>query len=145
MRNNQQAIDSSIVDIMTMTHTAIIDEFKRLGKIGVEKAKDHLWKNRTFNLEDSIGFAVYYNGASVYQEVDSKKASEQKNSKYGHDEAVNFLNSYSAGDGYTLVVVAGMYYALPLESVRGYDVLMNSFTTVEDSIQFERISNYYTK
>ena len=145
MRNNQQAIDSSIVNIMTMTHRAIIDEFKRLGKIGVEKAKDHLWQNRTFNLEDSIGFAVYYNGDSVYQEVDSKKASEKKDGKYGHDEAVNFLNSYSAGDGYTLVVVAGMYYALPLESVRGYDVLMNSFTTVEDSIQFERISNYYTK
>ena len=145
MRNNQQAIDSSIVNIMTMTHTAIIKEFKRLGKIGVDKAKDHIWQNRTFNLEDSIGFAVYYNGASVYQEVDSKKASEQKDGKYGHDEAVNFLNSYSAGDGYTLVVLAGMYYALPLESVRGYDVLMNSFTTVEDSIQFERISNYYTK
>ena len=145
MSKNKQAIDQSIIDIMSTTHKAIMDEFKRLGEVGVAKAKEHLWQNRTFNLEDSIGYAIYYNGASVYQKVDSKKASEMKNGKYGHDEAIDFLTAYSAGDGYTLVVVAGMYYALPLESVRNYDVLFNSFTTVENSIQFERIANYYTK
>ena len=51
MSKNKQAIDKSIIDIMSTTHKAIMGEFKRLGEVGVAKAKEHR-QNRTFNLED---------------------------------------------------------------------------------------------
>ena len=34
MSKNKQAIDQSIIDIMSTTHKAIMGEFKRLGEVG---------------------------------------------------------------------------------------------------------------
>ena len=125
----------------------MIEGLKVAGREGVSYARTNkVWQNRTGNLNDSFGFAIYYNGAQVFKEVDSNSATVPKMGKKGHDEAVKFLDSYDAGMGYTLIVVAGMYYAKPLEVNRKYDVLFGSFVNAKEHLEFKPINtNYYNE
>lgn len=99
----------------------------------------HTFKNQTFNLEDSYGYAIYYNGSIVKKTLSSPKSTQPKihdfESWSGVAAASAFLDRFPAEDGYTLVVVAGMYYALWVEKIHKLDVLTGSFNLAQTEIE----------
>lgn len=100
-----------------------------VGKIGVKWAvQNHEFSNRTGNLEDSYGYAVYFNGTiSGSPFVTNPQATQRNEGESGHEEAVRFLSSYRpSNEGWTLVVVAGMSYANFVQFYYGLDVLQGS-------------------
>lgn len=89
----------------------------------VEKAIDtHEFENRTHNLEDSYGAAVYYDGMILPETIyyKSPKATERKKWKNkelsGHEEMIKYLMKFKPRKkGFTLVLVAAMPYGEILE------------------------------
>jgi hypothetical protein len=117
----------SLVDI------AMEKMMREIGEFGVKFATErHEFDNQTFNLQDSYGYAVYNNGAMVGNPVMFDKNATERieykgESLSGHEEGVKALNSANVPEsGWTVVVVAGMYYATWVEEVWGLDVLTNS-------------------
>lgn len=101
----------------------------KIGRIGVEWAiQNHEFNNRTKNLEDSYGYAVYKNGSIQGNPfVTNQNATKPKGGKYGHEEAIQFLKTYKPPYlGWTLVVVAAMEYAQFVEFYYKLDVLQSS-------------------
>lgn len=105
----------------------LIDELAIDGKrLMVEASMTKDYTNRTFNLHDSYGSAVYYNGKLQNDTIYylSPNATEAKkwygtNIK-GHDELIDFLQDYQgSAKGLELVIVAAMPYASILEDALG--------------------------
>lgn len=99
----------------------------------------HTFKNQTFNLEDSYGYAIYYNGNIVKKTLSESMASRPKVHNFevwrGREAANALLDRYPAEEGYTLVVVAGMFYAEWLEKIHRLDVLTGSFNLAQTEIE----------
>lgn len=76
------------------------------------------FKDRTANLRSSIGYAVYYNGEQI--------TGSYKGTPEGTSQGQNLANKAAEGTrGFALVVTAGMYYAVYVES-KGRDVLTSA-------------------
>lgn len=76
------------------------------------------FKDQTANLRSSIGFAVYYNGKQM--------AGNYEGTAEGTAQGQALADEVGAGtSGYALVVTAGMYYAVYVES-KGRDVLTSA-------------------
>jgi len=112
-------------------NNSIEQAFREIGRQAVEWAiNHHLYQNRTTNLEDSYGFAVYYMGEMVGEPeirtpaaVKGVKDYLDGEIKTGHDETVRLLNEYEAYPaGWSLVVMAGMFYA-SFPNLERFDVL----------------------
>lgn len=81
-------------------------------------------KNKTQNLHDSYGSAVYYNGSLVngtMRFLTSRAAYGKYNDRtdrieYGREEITDFLQSYKAPMGLSLVVAVAMFYGTILEA-----------------------------
>lgn len=101
----------------------MVDELALEGKRLVEKAystKD--FTDRTYNLHDSYGSAVYYNGvlqpkSIYYMNSNATKARSWYGEPiYGMNEMIDFFKEYrGTGRGFDLVLVAAMPYASILE------------------------------
>lgn len=76
------------------------------------------FKDQTANLRSSIGYAVYYNGTQI--------TASYEGTPEGTGEGQNLADRVGRGtSGYALVVTAGMYYAVYVES-KGRDVLTSA-------------------
>lgn len=118
---------------LTMLDEIMYESMSKIGMIGVETAVDmHGFKNRTFNLQDSYGYAVYNNGQMVGSPMMAQRKAlspkEFGGIEYsGREEGENLLEGFQAPtQGWTVVVVAGMVYASFVEEVYGLDVLLSS-------------------
>lgn len=106
-----------------------------------EKAVDHArtikppdeggrgFKDRTANLRSSIGYAVYYDG----QLLESSYKGKPTGTTTGQALADRIGNNTK---GYALVVTAGMYYAVYVES-KGRDVLTSAEQNAGDWLKEE--------
>ena len=117
--------------------TIVIDALYKLGLIGVKWAiQHHEFHNRSNNLEDSYGFAIYHNGGILGQpflfDKNATKMVEIHGKKYsGYREGKNFLLNFKPSThNYTLVVTAGLIYASFVEEYYGLDVLQSSYLEV---------------
>lgn len=76
------------------------------------------FKDHTANLRSSIGYAVYYNGEQI--------TGSYVGSPEGTKQGQNLANKAARNTkGFALVVTAGMYYAVYVES-KGRDVLSSA-------------------
>ena len=76
------------------------------------------FKDHTANLRSSIGYAVYYNGEQI--------TGSYEGTPEGTQQGQNLANKAAEGTrGFALVVTAGMYYAVYVES-KGRDVLTSA-------------------
>lgn len=76
------------------------------------------FKDHTANLRASIGYAVYYNGEQI--------TGSYEGTPEGTQQGQNLANKAAKGTrGFALVVTAGMYYAVYVES-KGRDVLSSA-------------------
>ena len=105
----------------------LIDELAEDGRRAIQTAYENRdFTNRTYNLHDSYGSAVYYNGvlqeASKHYITPSAEKSKRWRGRWirGHDELIDFLHEYNARKkGLDLVIVAAMPYASYLEDGAG--------------------------
>lgn len=140
--NNTDVIASFAMKADEIMRNNMISTLTRLADVLLDYAQTrHTFKNQTFNLEDSYGYAIYYNGSIVKKTLSDQKASKPKihdfDSWNGRNAANAFLDRYPAAteSGYTLVVVAGMFYAEWVEKIHRLDVLTGSFNLAQTEIE----------
>ena len=120
--------------------TATLLRLQRLGEMAVAHAKsvppESGFMDRTGNLRSSIGYAVYLNG--------SLKTKNFSGTGEGVNQGIEVCNDVAKDypTGWLLVVVAGMEYALAVES-RGRDVLTTAEQLVQQlmPIELEKLRN----
>jgi len=84
---------------------------------------------------------VYNNGAMIgapemFDKNATKRIEYKGESLSGHEEGVKALNNANVPEsGWTVVVVAGMYYATWVEEVWGLDVLQSSELSANDEAE----------
>lgn len=115
---------------------AIENEIIRVGLQFVSDARISAdFADRTGNLRSSIGFILLKNGDIIAEDFELSKRGTDKES--GFDKAIQFAEEI-AGEGiergYTLIVVAGMQYAVFVEAM-GYDVITSSSFKAEDNLK----------
>lgn len=98
------------------------------------------YKDRTSNLRGSIGYVLLKDGNDVFGNFEGAQIGQQK---------ARQLTSQIKSEhpkGYVLIVVAGMDYALYVES-KGYDVITGSSQEAEDNLQqqFNRLKQQLKK
>jgi hypothetical protein len=92
----------------------------------VKEAKQlNTYTDRTGNLRSSIGYVIYYNGKKMRESFTLVKEGEE-GIKIGIQRATEAAQSWSTA-GIVAVIVAGMNYALAVES-KGYDVVTGPST-----------------
>lgn len=100
-----------------------IQRLQYLGEQCVTKARlDGDYMDQTGNLRSSIGYVLFKNGIAIHQSF-TQVGSGLKGTNEGRATAIKAGSKFK--DGICLVVVAGMNYALAVES-RGRDVLTST-------------------
>lgn len=97
------------------------------------------YTHQTYNLHDSYGYAVYYQGSIKKKGMASPQASEAKEwhgeKVSGRSAITDFLNSYKPTKVIELIVVAAMPYATDLEHGIGlrrkYKVIAMSYDKLQ--------------
>lgn len=98
-------------------HDVIITFLAYLGEECINQAKEFgSYTDRTGNLRSSIGYMVLDHGQVVRSLFKGDQVGQNEGEKYARSLVSDHL------DGFVLLVVAGMKYAVHVES-RGFDVL----------------------
>ena len=136
-------IDKTMRLFLEEVERQIIESLCRIGEEAVSLARlDHAnnWQDQTGNLRSSIGYVVFKDGhpisQSAFEQVAAANASKSANL---NGSAVGEALAKRIGadtDGYTLVVVAGMNYAVHVEA-KGRDVLTSAEKHAEKRIAQE--------
>lgn len=118
-------------------HQAIVYRLNYLGLECYSIARERgSYIDQTGNLRSSTGYVISYNGVVVYERGFEKVAGLQSSTEdgtlKGKELAEKLVNEYNSG--YSLIVVAGMEYALSVES-KGYDVLTSAELYAKDEIK----------
>lgn len=102
---------------------ALISQLANDGEKAILEAYEgREFTNRTYNLHDSYGSAVYYNGALVKSSIRYAGAEmAEEDDRYGRNEVNEFFSNYRPKNrkGIDLVIVAAMFYADILEEGKG--------------------------
>ena len=102
---------------------ALISQLADDGEKAIREAYEgREFTNRTYNLHDSYGSAVYYNGTLVKSSIRYVGAEmAEKDERYGRNEVNDFFSNYRPKNrkGIDLVIVAAMFYADILEEGKG--------------------------
>jgi hypothetical protein len=120
--------------------TATLLRLQKLGEKAVKHAKsippETGFRDQTGNLRSSMGYAVYLNGNLKTQSFDGDNEGIQKGAEHCKAVALDYPS------GWLLVVVAGMEYALAVES-RGRDVLTSAEQLVWKEMpgEMQKLSN----
>lgn len=123
---------SSIKDVATV---ALIDALTALGEQAALSAyksarfAPNSYTNRSYNLHDSYGSAVYINGDLVKDSIRcinrSMSKAKDKHAPSGYEDGVTALNTYfkeafvvRKRDSFTILVAAAMWYASMVEGMK---------------------------
>ena len=102
---------------------ALISQLADDGEKAIREAYEgREFTNRTCNLHDSYGSAVYYNGTLVKSSIRYVGAEmAEEDERYGRNEVNDFFSNYRPKNrkGIDLVIVAAMFYADILEEGKG--------------------------
>ena len=102
---------------------ALISQLADDGEKAIREAYEgREFTNRTYNLHDSYGSAVYYNGTLVKSSIRYVGAEmAEEDERYGRNEVNDFFSNYRPKNrkGIDLVIVASMFYADILEEGKG--------------------------
>ena len=129
-------IEKALSKKMELINQAIIRRLSKIREDAVNRARTvGNYTDRTARLRNSIGYVLVADGKIVNQYFpnDAKPSikdgfSSTSGAKIGKAFAEEIATGFT--DGYALIVVAGMEYALEVES-RNYDVLSSTKNHVE--------------
>ncbi|MBN8821275.1 MULTISPECIES: hypothetical protein [unclassified Spirosoma] len=105
----------------------VIQTLSYLGELCVIQARElNTYRDQTGNLRNSIGYVIVHNGQVVKRNF-GKSSKAAKSGGQGVLAGLALANKLASelGNGWGLIVVAGMNYALSVES-RGLDVLSSA-------------------
>lgn len=124
-RHTQEEVHNAFQAWHLRIHRATIVTLQYIGERCVAQARENgSYQDRTGNLRNSVGYVIVAHGSIVSQNfaerVNGKVASEVNGMQEGIKVAEELAKG--VGRGYALIVVAGMHYAMYVES-RNYDVL----------------------
>ena len=130
---NINDIDATFKALLAEVDRQLIESLTRVGEEAVKLAKmippERGFKDRTGNLRSSIGYAVLVDGKPVNVAFAAVKGGHA-----GVNEGQRLaLQVGSKTEGYALVVVAGMNYAVHVES-KGRDVLTSAEKFAEKEV-----------
>ena len=111
------------------TEEKIVKILIEAGEKAVAKARiDGKYNDITGNLRSSIGYAVVKNGSILISNTkEAERGSDRKKGVAQSERLIRELaREYSRG--YVLILVAGMDYAIYVESINGKDVIASSAT-----------------
>ena len=133
---NINDIDATFKALLAEVDRQLIESLTRVGEEAVKLAKmippERGFKDRTKNLRSSIGYVVLVDGKPVNVAFAAVKGGHA-----GVNEGQRLaLQVGSKTEGYALVVVAGMNYAVHVES-KGRDVLTSAEKYAEKQIAKE--------
>lgn len=133
---NINDIDATFKALLAEVDRQLIESLTRVGEEAVKLAKlippERGFKDRTGNLRSSIGYVVLVDGKPVNVAFAAVKGGHA-----GVNEGQRLaLQVGSKTEGYALVVVAGMNYAVHVES-KGRDVLTSAEKYAEKQIAKE--------
>jgi len=142
---NKAVISASISKVNQISENLIIKAFKRLGQASLSYAVNNReWEDYTGNLQDSLGYGIFHNGSLIFWEtLDNKqyewhfghKVTNVAEYPYGAQAALQLLNDNTDlfSNGYRLLVVAGMNYALNVENIHLHEVLTQAMEFTEEN------------
>lgn len=130
---NINDIDATFKALLAEVDRQLIESLTRVGEEAVKLAKmippERGFKDRTGNLRSSIGYVVLVDGKLVNVDFAAVKGGHA-----GVNEGQRLaLQVGSKTEGYALVVVAGMNYAVHVES-KGRDVLTSAEKFAEKEV-----------
>ncbi len=130
---NINDIDATFKALLAEVDRQLIESLTRVGEEAVKLAKmippERGFKDRTGNLRSSIGYVVLVDGKPVNVDFAAVKGGHA-----GVNEGQRLaLQVGSKTEGYALVVVAGMNYAVHVES-KGRDVLTSAEKFAEKEV-----------
>lgn len=130
---NINDIDATFKALLAKVDRQLIESLTRVGEEAVKLAKmippERGFKDRTGNLRSSIGYVVLVDGKPVNVAFAAVKGGHA-----GVNEGQRLaLQVGSKTEGYALVVVAGMNYAVHVES-KGRDVLTSAEKFAEKEV-----------
>lgn len=133
-RFDEAQIRKMLAERMQRIENAIVFVLSYLGEQCVNKARElNTYRDQTGNLRNSIGYVIAKNGRVIKSnfkrsaKVKGESGRYNKGSKDGTLSGRELARSLASQftDGYALIVVAGMDYALKVESM-GKDVLTSA-------------------
>ena len=135
--NFKGSLDDAFRALLAEVERQIIESLCRVGEEAVKLAKlippERSFRDQTGNLRSSIGYVVVKDGKPVNVSFGAVKGGHAGVNE-GQRLALQVGSGYT--DGYALVVVAGMNYAVHVES-KGRDVLTSAEKYVEKEIAKE--------
>lgn len=144
---NKQVIKDSMSKVIDITEPLVLNAFKNIGRASLRYAvtsPEREWQDYTGNLQDSLGFGIFKNGALIFWEDLKEKSYEWGNPggrvpnhdplPVGANKALQVIsNHYDLfGRGFQLLVVAGMDYAFNVENVNLHRVLTIAMQFTEE-------------
>lgn len=133
--SNDKVLNDGMARIRQMADDAIVESLDKLAKLSIDNALlNKGYTNRTYNLHDSYGFAIYHNGAIVKKWMNSPEATKpDAKGGTGALRGSTFLDNFSSTGNWQLVVVAGEFYADQLQFGYGLDVLSGAYQYSEQN------------
>lgn len=144
-KNNNNYVKEFILQSKKNVHDMIVYFLNSVGLHCLAYARDNgLYTDRTGNLRSSVGYIIYYKGDVL--EINGFDANENEAEPSLKDGVTGSTSgkdlALSLGDelkhDYTLVFVAGMFYAEYVEK-KGYDVLIG--TQIEAEVFAQQLFN----
>lgn len=128
---DHKQLEEYLQGVMERLDKVILRNLNYLGMECVRIAKTrNTYIDRTANLRNSIGYVIVKNGNVVkdYFKNDGRgvdwKPTDEKGENIGERVAYEIAQRFT--DGYALIVVAGMHYAVYVEDVHHLDVLASA-------------------
>ena len=151
-KNNSKVLADGIAKAKQMEERIIFDTLHQLCKEGIDLIREeHPYKNYTFNLEQSLAYAIYKDGGIIemdwlerdwnvadedvygtYRDRGYKRWEESHNN--GSSNARAFLEQYTPETRWAVVFVAGAEYAKFIQKKYNSDsvgVLWGAFTLLQ--------------
>lgn len=118
---NLDAIQDFLKQKVDSIEQKTIEALQYEGELFITKAKaNHTFKNRTGNLESSIGYMILKDGQPIKSNFQGSKEDGRAKAR---EVAIDVATQYPKG--FVLIGVAGMGYAAAVESL-GFDVITGS-------------------
>jgi len=106
-----------------------IEVLSYAGEHGVKRARiSGKYNNITGNLRSSIGYAIIKSGSVIHEDYQVAQAGTEGEKGVIESKKLIALVSSRFNKGIILVLVAGMDYALAVESIEGKDVIAGAVT-----------------
>lgn len=132
-----EQFEAGIMKARQYKDEAIEAHLRSFGNYIIEyAAKSKEAGNVTYNLQDSYGYAIYHNRQIVGEPVMLHNIADMPDTKggWGTERGKRFLESYHPDEkGWSIVIVAGEFYASFLENEKNLDVLTRTMFHSKDS------------